>query len=82
MAGQYLLNNRVFISVWVSADDKNSSANIVQVGRILFTCFVCGRVDEKNEKDFMAGQYLLYNRVLSVSGSLQMIKTHQQILCR
>ena len=41
-----LLNNRVLINMWVSADDKNSSANIVQVSRIIFTCFLCGRVDQ------------------------------------
>ena len=30
-----LLNNRVLINMWVSADDKNSAANIVQVKLII-----------------------------------------------
>ena len=32
MAKLRLLNNRVLISQWVGADDKNSSQNIIQVG--------------------------------------------------
>ena len=35
MANLRLLNNRVLISQWVGADDKNSSRNIIHVGNAI-----------------------------------------------
>lgn len=31
-----LYNNKIFVDQWVSADDKNSNVNIIQVREVLF----------------------------------------------
>ena len=33
-----ILNNRVLINQWVSADDRNSSANIIHVSQCFISC--------------------------------------------